>query len=115
MRTTLFRQGRPAAVVAALVGLIALAATSQRPVLAQKGEERGMDGAARITQAQFKKLIAARTVIIVDTRNADAFAQGHIPGAQLLPLEGRMTWPMEFEKFAESLEKTKKTVVTYCA
>ena len=74
-----------------------------------------MDGAARITQAQFKKLIAAKTVIIVDTRNADAFAQGHIPGAQLLPLEGRMTWPMEFEKFAESLEKTRKTVVTYCA
>jgi rhodanese-related sulfurtransferase len=93
----------------------ALAMTSASPVLAQKGEERGMDGAARITQAQFKKLIAARTVIIVDTRNPDAFAQGHIPGAQLLPLEGRMTWPMEFEKFAESLEKTKKTVVTYCA
>lgn len=74
-----------------------------------------MDGAARITQAQFKKLIAAKTVIIVDTRNADAFAQGHIPAAQLLPLEGRMTWPMEFEKFAQSLEKTTKTVVTYCA
>ena len=74
-----------------------------------------MDGAARITQAQFKKLVAARTVIIVDTRNADAFAQGHIPGAQLLPLEGLMTWPIEYERFAESLEKTRKTVVTYCA
>jgi rhodanese-related sulfurtransferase len=98
-----------------LIAVAALAATPASPVLAQKGEERGMDGAARITQAQFKKLIAAKTVIIVDTRNADAFAQGHIPGAQLLPLEGRMTWPMEFEKFAESLEKTKKTVVTYCA
>lgn len=74
-----------------------------------------MDGAARITQAQLKKLIAGKAVIIVDTRTPDAFAQGHIPGAQLLPLEGRMTWPDAFEKFAESLEKTKKTVVTYCA
>jgi rhodanese-related sulfurtransferase len=104
-----------AAVVAAVIGLAAVAATFPRAVLAQKGEERGMDGAARITQAQFKKLIAAKTVIIVDTRNADAFAQGHIPAAHLLPLEGRMTWPMEFEKFAQSLEKTTKTVVTYCA
>ena len=98
-----------------LASLAALAAAFASPLDAQKGEERGMDGAARITQAQFKKLIAAKTVVIVDTRNPDAFAQGHIPGAQLLPLEGRMTWPMEFEKFAESLEKTRKTVVTYCA
>lgn len=74
-----------------------------------------MDGAARITQAQFKKLIAAKTVIIVDTRKPDAFAKGHIPGAQLLPLEGLIAWPMEYEKFAESLQKTQKTVVTYCA
>jgi len=98
-----------------LAPFAAFAAASSLPLHAQKGEERGMDGAARITQAQFKKLITAKTVIIVDTRNADAFAQGHIPGAQLLPLEGRMTWPMEFEKFAESLEKTRRTVVTYCA
>jgi predicted sulfurtransferase len=100
---------------AILTVAMALVTSGASPVLAQKGDERGMDGAARITQAQFKRLIAAKTVIIVDTRNPDAFAQGHIPGAQLLPLEGRMTWPMEFEKFAESLEKTKKTVVTYCA
>jgi len=111
MRILDWRSGLRAAILTAA----ALATASASPVHAQKGEERGMDGAARITQAQFKKLIAAKTVIIVDTRNADAFAQGHIPGAQLLPLEGRMTWPMEFEKFAESLEKTRKTVVTYCA
>jgi predicted sulfurtransferase len=112
MRISEWRPGLRATILAAAV---ALATASVSRIHAQKGEERGMDGAARITQAQFKKLIAAKTVIIVDTRNADAYAQGHIPGAQLLPLEGRMTWPMEFEKFAESLEKTKKTVVTYCA
>lgn len=95
-----------------LAALAALAATAQLPLRAQ---ERGMDGAARITQAQLKKLIAAKTVVVVDTRTPDAFARGHIPGAQLLPLEGRMTWPIEYEKFAQSLEKTRKTVVTYCA
>jgi predicted sulfurtransferase len=112
MRISDSRLALRAAILAAAVALVTASAA---PVRAQKGEDRGMDGAARITQAQFKKLIAAKTVIIVDTRNPDAFAQGHIPGAQLLPLEGRMTWPMEFEKFAESLEKTRKTVVTYCA
>jgi rhodanese-related sulfurtransferase len=71
--------------------------------------------APRISQQDFKKLIAAKNVIIVDTRQADSFAQGHIPGAALLPLEGHLTWPMEFEKTVTTLLKTKKPVVTYCA
>ena len=50
------------------------------------------DEAPRISQAEFKKLVAAKNVIIVDTRNADAFAAAHIPGAILLPLEGQLTW-----------------------
>ncbi len=72
--------------------------------------------APRITQQDFKKLIAARNVVIVDTRIADVFEQGHIPGALQLPLEGRMTWPDEFEKsVVPRLLKTKKPVVVYCA
>jgi predicted sulfurtransferase len=73
------------------------------------------DGAPRITQKDFKALIAARRVIIVDTRNADAYANGHIPGAILLPLEGLVSWPAEYEKTAEMLTKAKTPVVTYCA
>jgi len=73
------------------------------------------DGAPRITQKDFKALIASRHVIIVDTRTADAYAQGHIPGAILLPLEGLISWPAEYEKTAEMLVKTKTPVVTYCA
>ena len=71
--------------------------------------------APRITQAEFKKLIAAKNVVIVDTRVADVFELGHIPGAVLLPLEGRLTWPPEYEKVVQVLLKTKKPVVTYCA
>ena len=71
MRTSAWRHGLRAAILTAAAAL-AMAAAS--PVHAQKGEERGMDGAARITQAQFKKLIAAKTVVIVDTRNPDAFS-----------------------------------------
>ena len=75
---------------------------------------QGID-APRISQQDFKKLIAAKNVIIVDTRNEDAFPSGHIPGAIKLPLEGKMTWGDEYEKTAEMLVKTTKPVVTYCA
>jgi 3-mercaptopyruvate sulfurtransferase SseA len=43
------------------------------------------------------------------------YALGHIPGAILLPLEGQLTWPAEYEKTAAMLVKTKRPVVTYCA
>jgi rhodanese-related sulfurtransferase len=72
--------------------------------------------APRITQPDFKKLIASRRVVIVDTRVADVFEDGHIPGAVQLPLEGRLTWPDEYEKtVVPLLLKTTKTVVVYCA
>ena len=75
---------------------------------------QGID-APRITQQEFKKLFAAKNVIIVDTRSEDQFAQGHIPGAVKLPLEGRLTWPDSYEKTVATLLATKKPVVAYCA
>lgn len=71
--------------------------------------------APRITQQDFKKLIAAKNVIIVDTRNEDEFPLGHIPGAIKLPLEGQMTWPASYEKTVATLMASKKPIVTYCA
>jgi rhodanese-related sulfurtransferase len=71
--------------------------------------------APRISQQDFKKLIAAKNVVIVDTRVEDVYASGHMPGAVLLPLEGRLTWPESFEKTVAMLIATKKTVVAYCA
>jgi predicted sulfurtransferase len=71
--------------------------------------------APRISQRDFKKLIAAKSVVIVDTRNADVFPLGHIPGAVLLPLEGRLTWLESYEPIVTILQRTRKPVVTYCA
>ena len=77
---------------------------------------RAQIDAPRITQQEFKKLFAAKNVVIVDTRVADVFELGHIPGAVQLPLEGRMTWPEEYEKtVVPMLLKTRKPVVVYCA
>jgi len=71
--------------------------------------------APRIAQHDFKQLIARRNVVIVDTRNADAYPQGHIPGALLLPLEGALTWPESYEPTVSRLIASRKPVVTYCA
>jgi len=71
--------------------------------------------APRISQQDFKKLIAAKNVVIVDTRVADVFELGHIPGAVQLPLEGRLTWLESYEKTVSMLIASKKPVVTYCA
>jgi predicted sulfurtransferase len=73
------------------------------------------DGAPRISQAEFKKLRATKKVVIVDTRTRDAYDRGHIPGAVLLPVEGRQTWPDEYNATAEGLKSAKKPIVTYCA
>ena len=71
--------------------------------------------APRISQQDFKKLIAAKNVVIVDTRVEDVYALGHIPGALPLPLEGRLTWPESYEKTVAALIASKKPVVAYCA
>lgn len=75
---------------------------------------QGID-APRITQQDFKKLITAKNVVIIDTRNEDTFPLGHIPGAIKLPLEGRLTWPATYEKTVSMLIATTKPVVAYCA
>jgi rhodanese-related sulfurtransferase len=76
---------------------------------------QGLD-VPRISQQDFKKLIAAKNVVVVDTRSEDVFPQGHIPGAVKLPLEGLMAWPEEYEKtVVPKLLASKKPIVTYCA
>jgi predicted sulfurtransferase len=71
--------------------------------------------APRISMQEFKKLVNAKNVVIVDTRNPDEFKAGHIAGALFLPLEGRLTWPEEYETVVKQLIATTKPVVTYCA
>ena len=85
------------------------------PLAAPFAAQEQMTDAPRISQKDFKKLIAQKTVVIVDTRNADSFAEGHIPGAILLPLEGRMTWPESFQPTVNRLKTSHKMVVAYCA
>ena len=71
--------------------------------------------APRISQQEFKKLVAAQNVVVVDTRNTVEFGKSHMRGALALPLEGALTWPDAYEKTVAILLKTRKPVVVYCA
>jgi precorrin-6B methylase 2 len=66
------------------------------------------DPALRITQEEFRKLLAARAVTVVDVRDAGAFAAGHIPGSLSVPLDS-------IEQAADRLRALGKPVVTYCS
>jgi predicted sulfurtransferase len=100
---------RTHAVIAALAFLTALASAA--------GGRQSADAidAPRVSMQEFKKLLASNNVVVVDTRNPDEFRAGHMAGALFLPLEGRMTWPEEYEPIVKQLIATKKPVVAYCA
>ena len=66
------------------------------------------DPALRITQEEFKQLLSAGAVTVVDVRDAAAFAAGHIPGALSVPLDS-------VEQAGERLRQLGKPVVTYCS
>ena len=100
---------RTHAVIAALVCLVGVA-----PLGGRRQSADAID-APRVSMQEFKKLLASKNVIVVDTRNPDEFRAGHMAGALFLPLEGRMTWPEEYEPVVKQLIATKKPVVTYCA
>jgi rhodanese-related sulfurtransferase len=64
----------------------------------------------RIELTDFRKLQAAKTVLVVDVRDAYSFASGHIPGAINIPL-GEEEQAAHFNK----LKAEKRPIVTYCA
>jgi len=67
------------------------------------------------TPAPQRGNLLVKAAEVVDTRVEDVYALGHIPGALLLPLEGRLTWPESYEKTVAALIASKKPVVAYCA
>ena len=94
-----------------------LALLPSGPSRAESRRDQSADAidAPRISQQEFKQLVTGNKVVIVDTRNLDAFEESHMRGALALPLEGQLTWPDAYEKNVAILQKTKKVVVTYCA
>ena len=73
-----------------------------------QSEEELASPRLRIEWAEFKKLYDAKKIAVVDIRGADAFRNGHIPGARSVPLD-------EVEGAAKTLKALGTPVVTYCA
>lgn len=95
---------------------LALVALLLVPLAASAQYTMPLDLAARISQAELKKLVAQKNVIVLDTRNEDVYKLGHIPGAVLLPLEGLETFDEpQYTSLIESLVKATKPIVAYCA
>jgi 3-mercaptopyruvate sulfurtransferase SseA len=90
----------------------ALAAATLMTVLAASAAAQvsNADLAAvpRITQAEFKKLHAAKQILAIDVRDPHAFENGHIPGALNVSF-------VDVEIMANRLLKEPKPIVAYCA
>ena len=76
--------------------------------LAGLARQGGESSVPRISQADFKKALAAGEILVVDVRDAESYALGHIPGAIHVSLS-------DLQKKAPELKAAKKPIVTYCA
>jgi rhodanese-related sulfurtransferase len=75
--------------------------------LAASAQDAPADGAARISQAEFKKALKADAILVIDVRDAASYNLGHIPGAISVP-EAKLS-----EHF-EALKTQNKPIVAYC-
>jgi rhodanese-related sulfurtransferase len=86
---------------AALVALLVMAGTL--PAAAQD-----TSAVPRISLAEFKKQHDEDKVLVIDTRSAESYRGGHIPGAISVPLSA---WDQSLPR----LKATRKPIVAYCA
>ena len=87
-----------------LAGLLALfALIAVGPAWAQ-----AVRNVPRISIDEMKALMSKKQVLVIDVRDAQSFAEGHIPGAVHIPLA-------DIAQHAERLKKEKRVIVTYCA
>lgn len=77
------------------------------PLAAQQASP---DPAQRIPMAEFRKLQAGAKVLVIDVRDPQSFAAGHIPGARSIPL-GVLLEPAHVAE----LRAATKEIVLYCA
>ena len=66
------------------------------------------DGAPRITLADAKKDFDAKTALFIDTRSAEQYAQGHVPGSINLSVSDLAAGK------EDKLSKGKK-IIAYCS
>ena len=69
---------------------------------------QAMRNVPRISIDEVKALIAKKQVLLIDVRDPQSFAEGHIPGAINVPFD-------YIPKYVDAWKKDKRLLVTYCA
>jgi FkbM family methyltransferase len=64
----------------------------------------------RIGVDEFKKLAAAKNVLVLDVRDPDSYRGGHLPGAELIMVEDIAAGTV-----TERLRGERRAIVTYCS
>lgn len=72
------------------------------------GEEQAMRNVPRISIDEVKALMAKKQVILVDVRDPQSFAEGHMPGALNVPFD-------HIPKYVDDWKKDSRVLITYCA
>jgi len=92
----------------ALLGVVVVAAfATMSRAQAQKQQFEDPSAVPRISQAEFKKLLDADKIVVVDVRSAQSYKEGHIPGAVSIPID-------EVDLNVDRFKSFKKPIVTYC-
>ena len=73
-----------------------------------RGDEQAMRNVPRISIDEVKALIAKKQVILVDVRDPQSFAEGHMPGALNVPFD-------DIPKYVDAWKKDERVLITYCA
>jgi thiosulfate sulfurtransferase len=69
---------------------------------------QAMRNVPRISIDEVKALMAKKQVVLIDVRDPQSFAEGHIPGAINVPFDF-------IPNHVEEWKKEKRLLVTYCA
>jgi len=77
-------------------------------VLPIRGDAQAMRNVPRITIDEVKALMAQDRVILVDVRDPQSFADGHMPGALNVPFD-------HIPNYVDAWKKDTRLLVTYCA
>ena len=87
---------------------IALILLLSVPAVMASGEGQAMRSVPRISIDEVKALMVKQQVVLIDVRDPQAFAEGHMPGAINVPFD-------HIPNHVDAWKKETRLLVTYCA
>ena len=92
----------------AVMTAMAIVASSATAIVGAAEEAQAMRNVPRISIDEVKALMAKKQVVLIDVRDPQSFAEGHMPGAINVPFD-------HIPNHVDAWKKDKRLLVTYCA